>query len=158
MTVGSHVTALAALFSIVGCVVGPNYRQPSLPAGAPSPLLSVGPAGEIMAEVPDEWWKLYNDPVLDGLLDEAFAANADLAVAEANLLSARAVLDAARYGRYPSTAIDAGGIYGRNATFDEILEIGGHNPQRAWILDDVCTFLTSLICSVTCALYRSVAC
>jgi NodT family efflux transporter outer membrane factor (OMF) lipoprotein len=137
VTFGSHVTAFAALVSLVGCVVGPNYKHPSLPAGASSPLLSIGPAVEVSAEVPEEWWRLYNDPILDRLLEESFAANADLAVAEANLLSARAVLDAARYGRYPSTTIDAGGIYGRNATFDEVLEIGGHSPKRTWILDDV---------------------
>ena len=27
------------------------------------------------AEPPDDWWKLYSDPQLDGLLAEAFAAN-----------------------------------------------------------------------------------
>lgn len=137
MTHGSHVATLAALVSLVGCVVGPNYEHPALPAGASSPLMSISSGVEVSAEVPAQWWMLYNDTILDRLLEEAFAANADLAVAEANLMSARAVRDAARYGRYPSTTIDADGIYGRNATFDEILEIAGQSPKRTWIIDDV---------------------
>jgi len=30
-----------------------------------------------------------------------------------------------------------GGIYGRDAVTDEILELGGHPPQSTWILDDL---------------------
>ena len=41
---------------------------------------------------PQDWWRLYNDPVLDRLIVRAFAANTDLRVAEANLSEARAVL------------------------------------------------------------------
>jgi NodT family efflux transporter outer membrane factor (OMF) lipoprotein len=99
--------------------------------------MSVDPAVESAAAASQAWWKLYSDPRLDDLLAQAFAANADLAEAEANLSSARAVLEAARAGRYPATAVEAGGIYGRDAATDEILEIGGHPPQTTWLFDDV---------------------
>jgi NodT family efflux transporter outer membrane factor (OMF) lipoprotein len=133
----SQASATAALLVLAGCVLGPSYVPPALPAGASSPLQSLRTALEAGGEVPEQWWRLYEDPLLDGLLKEALAANADLAVAEANHSAAVAVLDSARSGHYPSATIDAAGTYGRNATFDEILKVDGHSPQRTWILDDV---------------------
>jgi outer membrane protein, multidrug efflux system len=120
-----------------GCRVGPDYREPALPAGAEAPLVSMSAQAESTAEPPDDWWKLYSDSRLDGLLQEAFAANADLTAAEANFSVARSGLAAARAARYPETAAKAGGIYGRDAVTDEILELGGHPPQTIWLLEDI---------------------
>ena len=131
------IAGTAAITGISGCRVGPDYRPPAPPAGAEAPLVSLDLSAETPTPPPDDWWHLYSDPQLDQLLTEAFTANADLAAAEANLTSARAVLAAARAGRYPQTAITAGGIRGRDATTDEILEFGGHQPQTVWLIDDV---------------------
>ncbi len=117
--------------------MGPNYRPPALAEGAAGPLVSGGAATDATQGPPDAWWTLYQDPRLDALLPEAFAANQDLAAAEAHLSAARALLVAARAARYPSTAAAAGGIYGRDAVTDEILELGGHAPQNTWLFDDV---------------------
>jgi NodT family efflux transporter outer membrane factor (OMF) lipoprotein len=127
--------ALAVLSS--GCAVGPDYRAPPPPTGAEAPLVSVNPAAETTAEPPDDWWRLYDDVELDRLIQQAFVANADLAVAQANLSAARASLEAARNGLYPQTNLNVGGIYGRDAITDEILEIGGHRPQTIWLFDDI---------------------
>jgi NodT family efflux transporter outer membrane factor (OMF) lipoprotein len=70
-------------------------------------------------------------------VQQAFVANADLAVAQANLSAARASLESARNGLYPQTNTNVGGLYGRDAITDEILEIGGHKPQTIWLFDDV---------------------
>jgi NodT family efflux transporter outer membrane factor (OMF) lipoprotein len=126
---------LAALAS--GCAVGPAYRPPVPPAGAVAPLVSVNPAVETTAAPPDDWWRLYEDPRLDGYLREAFAANADLKIAEANLSAARAVLEAARAGAYPQTTAETAAIYGRDPTTNEILEIIGAKPQTTWLFDDI---------------------
>ncbi|HEV7714877.1 MAG TPA: TolC family protein, partial [Steroidobacteraceae bacterium] len=120
-----------------GCRVGPDYRAPELPAGADAPLVSLNAAVETPEQPPDAWWRLYQDPKLDQLLSEAFTANNNLAAAEANLSAARAVLASARAGRYPQTEVAVGGIYGRDATTDAILEIGGHRPESLWLLHDV---------------------
>ena len=120
-----------------GCAVGPNYHAPVPPAGAEAPLVSVNPAAEAPSEPPDAWWRLYDDAELDRLVQQAFAANADLAVAQANLSGARASLEAARNGQYPQTTTQLAGIYGRDATADESLEFGGHAPQTLWLFDDV---------------------
>jgi NodT family efflux transporter outer membrane factor (OMF) lipoprotein len=135
---GRHVAALLAVaLSLTGCVVGPSYRAPTAPAGAAAPLVSVNPAVETTAAARDDWWRLYDDAKLDGYVREAFTANADLAVAEANLAAARAVLEASRAALYPSTTTVAGGIYGRDAETDEILEITGHEPETIWKYDAI---------------------
>jgi NodT family efflux transporter outer membrane factor (OMF) lipoprotein len=120
-----------------GCAVGPNYRSPAPLLGAAAPWRMADPAREAAAEPPDDWWRLYRDPRLDAYVAEAFAANHDLAAAEANLTASRAVLSAARAGRYPSTTTVAGGVDGRDAVTDEILGILGHKGETVWKYDDL---------------------
>jgi NodT family efflux transporter outer membrane factor (OMF) lipoprotein len=126
---------LASLAVLGGCTLGPRYRPPTPPAGANAPLVSLNPQAETTAEPPDDWWRLYRDPLLDQYLAEAFAANEDLKTAEANLTAARAVLEASRGGNYPSTALEAGAVYGRDPTTEEILEVVGAKPQTIWLFD-----------------------
>ncbi len=127
-----RLARLAPLALLAACAVGPDYHAPSAPAGAEAPLVSLNPAAETAAAPPDDWWRLYDDPLLDRLVAEAFTANADLAAAEANLSGARALLEAARAGRYPATTAAAGAVYGRNATTDQILELTGRPPKTIW--------------------------
>ncbi len=127
--------ALTAL--LAGCVAGPRYAPPPPPAGAAGPLVSTRPEAETAAPALGDWWRLYNDPRLDRLLADAFAANTDLRAAQANLSAARAVLQAARVGRYPGTEVSAGAIEGRDAATDEILEVIGAKPTTIWVFDDV---------------------
>jgi multidrug efflux system outer membrane protein len=89
-------TLVAAL--IAGCAVGPEYERPAaeLPVsweGAPA-------AGE--RRMGDRWWKLYGDPVLDRLVEEALAHNQDLAAAAARVDEARALLQIADSALAPS--------------------------------------------------------
>jgi NodT family efflux transporter outer membrane factor (OMF) lipoprotein len=123
--------ALAAM--LCACAVGPDYHAPRPAEGAEVPLVSTSPTAETTAEPPDNWWELYHDETLDKLLQEAFAANTNLRIAAANLTASRAVLQAARAGRYPQTGAEAEAIYGRDAVTDEILEIGGHHPENIWL-------------------------
>src|SRR3546814_3996718 len=61
-----------------------------------------------------DWWRLYDDPVLDGLVADALANNTDVRVAVANIARARASLRGARADRLPQGGIGAGANYGRN--------------------------------------------
>jgi NodT family efflux transporter outer membrane factor (OMF) lipoprotein len=131
------VLLLALLVLAASCRVGPNYRPPDLPNRADAPLTSVHEDRESRDEPPDAWWHLYGDTQMDALVGEAFSANRDLQVAEANLTAARAVLSAARTSHYPSTEIVAGAVRGRDATTDEILELNGHRPQTIWLFEDL---------------------
>jgi NodT family efflux transporter outer membrane factor (OMF) lipoprotein len=129
------ITAVACAVCLAGCTVGPDYRAPAPQAGTAAPLLGTTEAQATTREPPPQWWQLYQDPALDGLVQEAFRANTDLAVAAANLAAARATLESARVGRYPQTQVGAGTERGRDATTDEILEIGGHAPETLWFYD-----------------------
>lgn len=85
-----------SLLALTGCAtVGPNYGLPdeaklNAPAARGSFLGAATPA-VTQDPVPAGWWKLYDDPVLNGLVEEALKANTDLRVAAANLARARAV-------------------------------------------------------------------
>jgi NodT family efflux transporter outer membrane factor (OMF) lipoprotein len=133
----SVAIGVVAMTSLTACRVGPNYRAPVLPSGAETPLTSLNTSAEVPAPPPDAWWKLYDDARLDGLVQEALSANRTLAAADANLAAARAVVSAANVNRYPSTSVSAVGLYGRDATTDEILELGGQRPQTIWLLEDI---------------------
>jgi NodT family efflux transporter outer membrane factor (OMF) lipoprotein len=124
-------------FALSACRVGPNYHAPALPSGAEAPLMSVNTAAETPAPAPDSWWQLYNDSRLDALVKEALQANRTLAAADANFAAAGAALAAVHANRYPSTSLFAGGLYGRDAVTDEILELGGERPQTIWLLEDI---------------------
>jgi len=128
---------LVTAATLNACKVGPDYREPTRPAGADAPLVSLDAAVETVAPPPDDWWQLYHDPRLDAFIQEAFDANRQLAAAEANFAAATAVAAAARAGLYPATNASFGGLYGRDPTTDEILELQGHAPQTLWLYEDI---------------------
>jgi NodT family efflux transporter outer membrane factor (OMF) lipoprotein len=123
--------------SLAACRVGPNYHPPALPAGTEAPLVSLNPAAETPALPPDAWWRLYEDSRLDALMQEALQANRTLVAADANFAAARAAVSAVHSQRFPSTTAVAGGLYGRDATTDEILELTGRPPQTFWLFEDI---------------------
>ena len=102
------IVMLPAL-ALSACVVGPNYTRPSTPVAATGgTFVETGKNVTVAATpLPDHWWRLYNDPVVDRLVTEALAHNTDIRVAAANLARARAVLDEQRGGRLPSTDLSA---------------------------------------------------
>jgi len=86
------IAAFAALCLLAACTeVGPNYQAPDLTAAAPGNFLSADPKIAANAPVPDGWWRLYDDPLLNQLELDALKANLDLRVAAANLARARAM-------------------------------------------------------------------
>jgi NodT family efflux transporter outer membrane factor (OMF) lipoprotein len=129
--------SVAALALLASCRVGPNYRRPDLPKDAEAPLVSLNDQLETTGSPPDTWWRLYNDPRLDALVQEAFKANRDLAAADANFAAARAAATAVHANRYPSTEVAAGAVRGRDPATNEILELTGRPPQTIWLYEDL---------------------
>jgi NodT family efflux transporter outer membrane factor (OMF) lipoprotein len=68
-----------------------------------------------VAPVPDDWWRLYDEPRLDTLIGQALAANTDLRAAAANLERSRALLREAKTLREPSVMLNGGLDYGQTA-------------------------------------------
>lgn len=109
-------TLLAAVSSLAlaACATGPAYRAPVAAAGAAGPFISAtGAAVQSLAPVDDHWWRLYNDPVLDGLVTDALAANTDVRVAVARLDKARSLLRGTKVDRLPEVGGSAGASYAR---------------------------------------------
>lgn len=98
LTLGA-LTALA-----VHAVAAPPAAIP--PAAAMGSFAAV-PVARI-DPVPDDWWRLYDDPALDALIAASLAANVDLRIAYANLDGARAALRGAKAARLPQTMIESG--------------------------------------------------
>src|SRR4029077_10655710 len=133
----ARAVAGVAVFFLVSCRVGPDYRPPALPEGAATPLVGVNAALETPTPPPDAWWHLYNDPHLDALVEEALKANRDLAAADANLTAARAAVAEVHARRYPSTDVTAAAVRGRDPGTNEILELTGRPPQTIWLYEDL---------------------
>lgn len=125
------------LLVLSACAVGPNYHTPKPPPGARAPFVSLNSALETSAAPPDAWWRLYSDPRLDRLVQQALTANRNLAAADANFAAALAAVSEVHSARYPATELTAQAVRGRDPVTDEILELGGHRPQNIWRYEDV---------------------
>jgi len=132
MPVLRKISVAAAGLALAGCAVGPNYQAPKTPATAAGPFVSTAPSSADAQAVPADWWRLYNDPVLDRLVREALVENDDLKVAAANLANAQALVSQARAGQFPSTDLSAGATYGRSATTDELAGLTNTKAQAGW--------------------------
>ena len=91
---------LAAL--VAGCATQPNYERPAVEL--PQAWKATAPR----FAVDGRWWKIYGDPTLDQLVDEALAHNSDVALAVARVDEARALLGVTQSRLWPTV----------DATFD----------------------------------------
>ncbi len=126
------VVMLLTTASLAGCAVGPNYARPSPPGTNAGAFAEASPALTAAAPADARWWRLYNDPAMDGFVRQALAQNTDLQVAVANLAEARGLLNQARAGLFPSTGLTAGDTYGRSAIQDFLAGQNGQKAQNTW--------------------------
>ena len=112
------LAAAAAATLLAGCAhspVGPDHVAPATlsPAQAASagPFLSA--AGNATdADLPPSWWHLYQDPLLDALVDQAFAHNTDLRQAIASFEREQALEAEVRGSQRPTVALNGGPGFG----------------------------------------------
>jgi outer membrane protein, multidrug efflux system len=92
LPVPAAIGALALLLS--GCMVGPNYHKPSapVPPAFQEPAAPAPPGVNAIAY--SDWWKVFQDPTLDGLEAQADAANQDIKIAIAHVDEATAATNA----------------------------------------------------------------
>lgn len=111
--------ATVGSLTLAACAVGPDHVAPIPRAAAAGPFVSSAnpdlAAAFTTGQPAGQWWQLYQDPVLDTLVADAFAHNTDLRAATANLALARARLREVGAGRLPDTSIGAGATYGRTS-------------------------------------------
>lgn len=121
--------------ALAGCAaVGPDYQVPAGSAATrPSAQAPFAEAREGVFQrdqVPGRWWRLYNDPVLDGLVEKALAANTDLRVASANLERAQAAVRETEAQQQPSLGVNASPTFGHVSGLQEMAP--GIDPPNRW--------------------------
>jgi len=95
---------------LAGCMVGPDYR-PKAPSDLGVPDAFSVPGGAVREDL-TRWWQRFDDPVLGRLVEQAAAANTDIAQAVARLRQGRETLRQSRATLLPT--VSGSGGYQRN--------------------------------------------
>ncbi|CAM5786909.1 efflux transporter outer membrane subunit [Castellaniella caeni] len=106
---GRLALALALSAALSACAVGPDYHRPVQDVGA---AYAHAPAGQWQRAQPAstlaaDWWRAFDDEGLNGLMARLPAGNLDIAQAEAQYRQARAALDGARSGLFPTLGVSS---------------------------------------------------
>jgi outer membrane protein, multidrug efflux system len=135
---------LAFLFVITilmaGCMVGPNYKRPlvSVPTdyrnAMPTPTAPPSSLGN------EDWWQVYQDPVLVQLIHTALQQNYNVRIAATNVLEAQAQLSITRADQLPSASVGANVFSQQNAKVSSLfpayqVNAGQLNLSVIWNLD-----------------------
>ena len=89
---------LAAALTLSACTLGPNFQPPDRDGGT---NWKEGRA-TASSRLPDTWWRLFRDPELTRLIEQALSANQDIAAAMARVTTSRALVGADRARLFPS--------------------------------------------------------
>ena len=107
--------SLILLLLVVGCATSlPKIDEAKLPAAPAEFKENWAIAAPAEAQPRGEWWKAFNDPVLDELAARAERANATIQVASARLQQARAAARITDADRSPQLGVGVGAqrVYG----------------------------------------------
>jgi outer membrane protein, multidrug efflux system len=131
---------LGVLILETGCLMGPKYKRPTVDV----PQQFRAPAPEQAAQASslgnEQWWQVYQDPVLTQLIHTAIAQNYDVRIAAARVLEAQAQLGIARSNQLPSASVGADVFSERNAQVTKLfpayqVNAGELNLSVIWNLD-----------------------
>ena len=107
----SRMASFAISFVIAGCTLGPDYKRPAVD----SPKAFRYEAKEVADTANTEWWKQFQDPVLDKLVADALANNKNVKIAAANVANAAGVLTTTRSALFPQIGYQADGVRARQS-------------------------------------------
>jgi outer membrane protein, multidrug efflux system len=131
---------LAVLVLEAGCMMGPKYKRPTVDVGqeyrAPEPQQ----ASQAASLGNEQWWQVYQDPVLTQLIHTAIAKNYDVRIAAARVLEAQAQVGITRANQLPSADVGADVFSEQNAKVSNLFPAyqvnGGElNLSVIWNLD-----------------------
>src|SRR3546814_18638172 len=78
MMILRNILTMASALALAACAVGPDYKAPqsaSAPA-ATGPFVSADSPAVSLDPVAADWWRLYDAPVLDGLVADGIGREA----------------------------------------------------------------------------------
>src|ERR1700752_2149984 len=98
---------LAVLVLEAGCMMGPKYKRPAVdvPQEYRAPAPQKAPQASSLGN--EQWWQLYQDPVLTQLIHTAIAQNYDVRIAATRVLEAQAQVGITRSNQFPSASVGA---------------------------------------------------
>lgn len=110
-------SALPHCVLVLGLLAGCSsivHVEPPSPQASPPQAFSA-PVARMPGDEQDvrAWWRVWNDPAMHALIDQALAANPDIRTAQANLEAARAMVTAAESALYPTLSANAAGVTGK---------------------------------------------
>ena len=140
----TRAAALVLAASLAACAiapVGPDYSVPAAAlvnkpgaaaafARAPAAAASDTSTAFVDAALPPHWWRLYQDPRLDALVEKALAHNTDVRVALANLRKAEAADDAVTGQKRPTLSVGGGPAFGHVSGLTYLAP--GYVPPSSW--------------------------
>lgn len=109
-SVAARMLLLLCSLLAAACTVGPDYVRPAPFAAMPTTFKELQgwkvaqPGGDRMSE---RWWELYRDHVLNSLEEQVAISNLNVAAAEARFRQARALVQSAKSGYYPTLSVGA---------------------------------------------------
>jgi len=128
----SNGLLLLGMLSLGGCVhVGPDFAPQRVDWSSQWDTPALRQATESGAQ-PDarQWWRIFNDPVLEALIAQADANNPGVQVAGLQIMEARAQLGIARSGLFPqSQVVGADALYQHRASRSAE---GNPRPSSFW--------------------------
>ncbi len=127
-----RLAAALSVFALAACTLGPNYRPPA-PSSLQVPETWHQRGADGQPADLTRWWEQFNDPLLTRLIEEASAANLDLAVASSRLVQARESLVQARAGLVPT--VGAGGSVRRTVGAGDDRTTFSLGADAAWEVD-----------------------
>jgi multidrug efflux pump len=121
----------ASAWLLSGCAVGPNYRQPRTSVN--TAFANGNQTNYSPAAIETNWWRGFDDPTLNALVDRAVATNQDLRIVSARVREARALRSIAVLDLAPVVTSGAG--YGKSLQSQALLP-GVPRAQRQFDLYD----------------------
>ena len=117
----------ALLASLAACTIGPDYSRP--PTTVPA-AFKEAPAGWKVAQPADHqprgaWWKIFNDPVLDGLIERANSANQSIASYQAAYRQAGALVAEAHSSYFPTLSASGSATRSGSGSRTSGVNVGG---------------------------------
>jgi multidrug efflux system outer membrane protein len=105
------IITLIVIGSSTGCMVGPDFRKPSIetPAHFKSAELEKETAVNL------KWWELFKDPVLNSLVTSALNDNKDVRIAASRIQEARFALGFTKADMYPRLDLESEAFRGNTA-------------------------------------------
>ena len=132
------LVALAALLVLLtACTVGPDYVRPTVEVPTAFKEMDGWKTAQPRdQELKGKWWEAYDDSLLNSLEEQVNISNQNLAQAEAQYRQARALVQSARAGYFPTLSANASESRSRASSSFSSQQLQSTNPVTRGITNN----------------------